>query len=90
MDQTPLPFVLDDNKTYYKKGAEVVWIASGQSSLEKRQCTVQLIVFSDGKTLPPHIIFRGQGLRINEAEKKNWINALKLFFSLKLSLTRIL
>ena len=25
MDQTPLPFVLDDGKTYYKKGVKDVW-----------------------------------------------------------------
>ena len=31
MDQTPLGFVLDDSKTYDKKGAEEEWIASGQS-----------------------------------------------------------
>ena len=29
MDQIPLPFVLDDKKTYDKKGVEEVWIASG-------------------------------------------------------------
>ena len=52
-NQTPLLFVIDDNKTYDKKGAEGVWIASGQPGLEKRQCTIQLTVFADGKTLPP-------------------------------------
>ena len=70
MDQTPLPFVLDDNKTYDKVGAKEVWIASGQSGLEKRQCTVQLTVFADGGTLPPLNIFRGKGLRIQPGEKK--------------------
>ena len=60
MDQTPLPFVLDDNKTYDKKGADEVWIASGASGLEKRQCTVQLTIFADGSTLPPLLISRGK------------------------------
>ena len=36
------------------------------------KCTIQLTVFADGKTLPPLITFRGQGLRINAAEKKEW------------------
>ena len=43
MHQAPLPFVLDDNETYYKKRINEVWIASGQSGLA---------VFIDGKTLP--------------------------------------
>ena len=70
MDQTPLQFVLDDNKTCDKKESEEVWIASGQSGLEKRQCIIQLTMFADGKTPPPLIIFRGQGLQINAAEQK--------------------
>ena len=90
MDQTTLSFVLDDNKTYDKKGDKEVWIASDQSGLEKRQCTIQLTVFADDKTLPPVIIFPGQGLGINAAEKKDGIDALRLFFSLKLGVTRIL
>ena len=30
MDQTPLPFVSDHNKTYEKQGAEDVWFVTGQ------------------------------------------------------------
>ena len=48
MDQTPLPFVLDDGKTYDKKGVKEVWVQSGQSGLDKRQANVQLTVFADG------------------------------------------
>ena len=84
MDQTMLQFVLDDNKTYDKKEAGQVWIASGQSGLEKRQCIIQLAMFADDKILPSLTIFPGQGLRINAANKKKVINALSLFFSLKL------
>ena len=47
MDQTPLTFFLDENKTYDKKGAKE----------EKRQYTIQLTAIADGKTLPPLIIF---------------------------------
>ena len=43
MHQAPLPFVLDDNKTYDKNSTNEVWTASGQSGLA---------VFIDGKTLP--------------------------------------
>lgn len=40
MDQTPLPFVIDDNRTYEETGVDEVWIASGQLGLRKLQCTV--------------------------------------------------
>ena len=34
MDQTPLPFVLDNRKTYDKKGLKEIWAQSGQSGLD--------------------------------------------------------
>ena len=40
MDQTPLPFVLDDGKTYNDKGEKEIWCATAPSGLDKRQCTV--------------------------------------------------
>ena len=61
---------MEDNKTYDKTDAKEVWVSSRQSGLDKRQCTIQLTIFADGSTLPPLFIFRGQGLRINPAEKK--------------------
>ena len=57
MDQTLLPFVMDDNRTYEKTGVYKVLIASGQSDLEKLQCTVQLTMFADGSVRPPLPIF---------------------------------
>ena len=48
MDQTPLPFVLDDGKTYADNGSSEVWCVSGSSGLDKRECSVQLTIFSDG------------------------------------------
>ena len=48
MDQTPLPFVLNDGKTYDDTGATEIWCASAASGLDKRQCTVQLTAFADG------------------------------------------
>ena len=36
MVQTPLPFVLDDDKNHDKIRDEEVWIASDQSGIEKR------------------------------------------------------
>ena len=48
MDQTPLPYVLDDGKTYDIKGVKEVWAQSRQSGLDKQKATVQLAVFADG------------------------------------------
>ena len=78
MDQTPLPFVMDDNITYIKTCADEVWIASDQSGLKKRQCTVRLTIFTDGNALPSYLIFCGKGLRINPAEKKQWDRRVKV------------
>ena len=62
MDQTPLPFVMDDGKTYNQTGSKEIWCASGSSGLEKRQCTVQLTIFADGVSrVRPLVIFRGKG-----------------------------
>ena len=36
MDQTPLPFIMDNITTHEEAGACEMWIASGQSGLEKR------------------------------------------------------
>ena len=76
-NQTPLLFVIDDNKTYDKKGAEGVWIASGQPGLEKRQCTIQLTVFADGKTLPP-LEWGDRGVNPVKTNPTKWSNTLKL------------
>lgn len=37
MNQTPLPFVFDDKKTYEENGADRLWITSDQLGLEKHQ-----------------------------------------------------
>ena len=49
MGQTPLPFVIDDGRTYDTTGSKEVWSASAVSGLNKHQCTVQLTVFTDSK-----------------------------------------
>lgn len=47
MDHTFLPFVLTDEKTNGIKSVKEVWAQSGLPGLEKRQVTVQLIIFTD-------------------------------------------
>ena len=48
MEQTALPFVLDDERTYDAKSSEEVWFSSGKSGLDKRHNTIQLTFFADG------------------------------------------
>ena len=73
MDQTPLPFVLDDGKTYADKGSSEVWCVSGCSGLDKQQCCVQLTIFGDGVPhVRPLVIFRGKGLRIIRKKQEAW------------------
>ena len=84
MDQTPLPLVLDDNRTYDTVGAKEIWVRSGQSGLDKRQCTVKLTVFGNGVCrLRPTLIFRGKCLRISKEEKSNWGKRIKVLFQEK-------
>jgi hypothetical protein len=71
MDQTPLPFVLNDGKTYNSQGVKEVWTASAAPGMDKRQCTVQLTVFADGvPRVKPMLIFRGKGNRIPKSERR--------------------
>ena len=64
MDQTPLPFVLDNGKTYADKGSIEVWCISGSSGLDKQQCSVQLTIFADVvPRVRPLVIFRVKGLK---------------------------
>ena len=84
MDQTPLPFVLDDGKTYADKGSSEVWCVSGSSGLDKRQCSVQLTIFADGvPRVRPLVIFRGKGLRITRKEQEAWDRRVQVAFQPK-------
>ena len=84
MDQPPLPFVLDDAKTYDKKGVKELWAQSGQSSLDKSQATVQLTVFADGvDRVRPNVVFQGKDLRISAKEKQSYDRRVKVMYQEK-------
>ena len=71
VDQTPLPFTFNKGQGYDQKGAKTVWRCGAQPGLDKRQFTVQLTIFADGEPrIKPLLIFRGKGLRISQAERK--------------------
>ena len=83
MAQTPLPFVLDDEKTYADKGSNEVWCVSGSSGLAKRQCNVQLTIFADVPRARPLVIFCGKGLRITRKEQEVWDRKVQIAFQPK-------
>ena len=81
MDQTPPPFVMDDDKTYNQSASKEIWCCSGSPGLEKRQCTVQLTIFADEVSrVRPLVIFLGKGLRIKAEEKQKWDKRMKVLF----------
>ena len=59
MDLTPLQFCFSKGPTYADHGDKTVWVRGAASGLEKRQCTVQLTIFTDGEPrVKPLSIFR--------------------------------
>ena len=71
--------MLDEGKTYNKKGVKEVWTQSEQSGLDKREATVQLTVFPDRvDTVRPTVIFRGKSLRISAKEKQSYDRRVKI------------
>jgi hypothetical protein len=49
MDQTPLAFDFIGSRTYKSTGTKTVFQKESQSGWDKQQCTLQLVVFADGK-----------------------------------------
>ena len=69
VDQSPLPFVVNVKKTYDyvepgKSKEHNTWISQPGSGLDKRKCTLQMMVRGDGRQPRLAIIFRGKGKRI--------------------------
>ena len=70
VDQVPLPFCLDQKKTYHdcSKGPsrnERVRIAQPSAGLEKRQCTLQLCFSPEDNNVRVDVVFRGAGMQFN-------------------------
>ena len=69
----PLPFVIDQDKTYEVKGSEVVWVSQPSSGLDKMQATLQLCIRAEGEqNVKPAIVFSHcfQGKRNVRADEK--------------------
>lgn len=70
VDQVPLPFVYRYDTTWEPTGAKTVWLAQPAPGLDKRMCTLQVPIVTEGEQPRPALIFRGKGLRISRAEKE--------------------
>ena len=80
VDQVPLPFVVDQDRTYADKGAQSVWIAQPGSGLEKRQATLQLVIRPEGEqSVKPTIVFRGLG-KISPKEAQEYDKRVHVLF----------
>ncbi|KAK3243248.1 hypothetical protein CYMTET_47087 [Cymbomonas tetramitiformis] len=84
VDQTPLGFISGLQDTYEVKGSTEVWISTPSgSSLEKRQCRLQMCFAADvhGNVQPRlALISRGKGLRITDVEKAAWDPRVDVYF----------
>jgi len=82
VDQVPFSFVVDQSRTWAKKGQTGVWIAEpGNGAWSKRQATLILLVCADARVkCRPAIIFRGQGLRISALEREQWSKDIDVYW----------
>ena len=80
IDQVPLPFVVDQEKTYDVTGNKQVWVSQPSSGLDKRQATLQLCIGAEGdQHVKPAIVFRGKG-NVSSAEKTQYDQDVDVFF----------
>ena len=80
IDQVPLPFVVDREKTYDVTGNKQVWVSQPSSGLDKRQATLQLCIRAEGdQDVKPAIVFRGKG-NVSSAEKTQYDQDVDVYF----------
>lgn len=80
IDQVPLPFVIDQDKTYDITGTKQVWVSQPSTGLDKRQATLQLCIQAGGEqNVKPAIIFRGKG-NVSPAEKAMYDKGVDVYF----------
>lgn len=80
VDQVPLPFVVDQDKTYDVTGNKRVWVSQPSTGLDKRQATLQLCIRAEGEqNVKPAIVFRGKG-NIASEEKAQHDKGVDVYF----------
>ena len=81
MDETLLPCVMEDVKAYADKGSSELWCATHGLGLDKKQCSVQLTIFVDGKLrVKSFVIFWNRGWRIKSEEQDARDRYVQLLF----------
>ena len=71
-DERPIPYDYLQGKTYNPAGEKTIWVNESQSGWDKRQASQVWCIFADRiPRIPPMIIFRGTGTRLN-AEKPHY------------------
>ena len=70
MGQIPLEFEFLTTGTSETKRATTIQVRSQASGLDKRQATVQAIIFRDG--ISRLVVFRGKGTKLLATEKHKW------------------
>lgn len=71
VDQVPLPFVIDQDKTYEMKGSEQLWISQPSSGLDKRQATLQLCIRAEGQQTSSRVLYFGEKEMLVQKRKLN-------------------
>ena len=80
IDQVPLRFVIDQDKTYDITGTKQVWVSQPSTGLDKRQATLQLCIRAGREqNVKPAIIFRGKG-NVSPAEKAMYDKGVDVYF----------
>ena len=71
IDQVPLPFVNEQDKTYNTLGAKPVRVPQLSPGLYKQQATLQLCIRADGEQkVKPSLFLREKGCVATEEEEK--------------------
>jgi hypothetical protein len=89
VDQVPLPFASTNTRTLEYAGTKRVWIKGAGSGLEKRQCTLQLLIRAEGRQPKPCLIFRGNPspkghhLKLREEEAKHYDEDVRVMWQRK-------
>lgn len=80
VDQVPLPFVVEQDRTYELSGSKQVWVSQPGSGLDKRQATLQLCIRAEGRqTVKPAIVFRDKG-NVSTQEREKYDKDIDVYF----------
>ena len=80
VDQVPLPFVVEQDRTYDFSGSKQIWVSQPGSGLDKRQATLQLYIRAEGRqTVKPAIAFRGKG-NVSTQEREEYDEEIDVYF----------